>query len=346
MDRQFPPEIVQLIVEASLDPYDLFSHSWSELRRRYEILTKYSLLNWTWQGASAPSLHELVVIENEEQAASFLDLLDAKGGIIGGIRDLSIELGVSEQSASARILRAATGAVKVSLVYGTVSVDDLAHLQQLRRLELYKVELVGSPASASLSLPRLDRLELLRVSISPSAAHFLTPPSLPQLRKLELDDNSASVDPLVPQLEAVFFESTNDRSLSAATSLQLLLLPLEPISRLGMLSDLPTLPPFLSIDCEDLVPGALNQRLHSTLTQLFTTTKPGLRVILLLARNWEDEGGDDELDALIEQVKRRGIRVVQENFLGSNFSAAIRAMERILAEEKRAVEKVKESKRR
>ena len=63
MDRQFPPEIIQLIVEASLDPYDVFNLDWSEAKHRYKILTKYSLLNWTWQGASAPSLHELVAIE-------------------------------------------------------------------------------------------------------------------------------------------------------------------------------------------------------------------------------------------------------------------------------------------
>ena len=80
MDRQFPPEIIQLIVEASLDPYDVFNLDWFKAKRRYKILTKYSLLNWTWQVASAPSLHELVVISTKGQALSFLVLLEANGG--------------------------------------------------------------------------------------------------------------------------------------------------------------------------------------------------------------------------------------------------------------------------
>ena len=338
MDRQFPPEIIQLIVEASLDPYDVFNLNGLELNRRYKTLTKYSLLNSTWQGASAPSLHKMVNIHTKEQASSFLDLLEKKGGIIGGIRDLSISVYGGDRSDIARILRSATGVANVSIDYGMVSVDDLAHLQQVRRLELYTLELVGSAASSSLSLPSLRRLVLFSVLISPSAAHLLTPSFLPQLRQLGLYAVEDSVDALIPQLEAISFGPTNDRSLSAATSLQLLLLPYEPIPRLRILSDLPTLPPFLAFNCENQVPGPLAQRLHSTLTQLLTSTKTGLRVILLLAQNWEDEGEGDELDGLIEQGKRQRIRVVQENFLGSNFNTAIRAMERILAEEKRAAE--------
>ena len=131
MDRQFPPEIIQLIVEASLDPYDLFDFDWSKVASRYATLENYSLLNWTWQGASAPSLHEVVIIDTERQASSFLDLLDAKGGIVGGVRDLRIRLDVADPSDIARILRCATGALNLSLLCGVVSVDDLAHLQQL-----------------------------------------------------------------------------------------------------------------------------------------------------------------------------------------------------------------------
>ena len=222
MDRQFPPEIIQLIVEASLDPYDLFHLNWFELKRRYKILKKYSLLNSTWQGASSPSLHELVVIETEEQAASFLDLLDAKGGIVGGIRDLSITLDVADQVDIARILRSATGALNVLLIGGEVSVDDLLHLQQLLRLRLCQLKVVGSRASSSLSLPTLRRLELFEASISPSAAPFLTPSFLPQLRQLELYDVQDSVEALIPQLEAISFGPLDNHSLSGANSLRLL----------------------------------------------------------------------------------------------------------------------------
>ena len=335
MDRQFPPEIIQLVVEASLDPYDLFHLDWPEMKRRYKILTKYSLLNWTWQSASALSLHELVVIYTEEQVASFLNLLDAKGGIVGGIRDLSIRLDAADRSDIARILRSARKAVNVSLDYVMVSIDDLAHLQQVRRLQLYQVKVVGSPASSSLSLPSLRRLELFEASVLPSAAHFLTPSFLPQLRRLELYDVPDSVEPLIPQLEAISFGPTNNHSLSAATSLQLLLLPHEPIPRLGMLSDLPTLPPFVSIDYTRLTIDGWSEQMRSMLAELLATTKTGLRVILL-TRTGEDE--DDELDDLIKQLRNRGVSVV-ETFEELDFSSSIILMEEILEEEERAAKK-------
>ena len=333
MNRQFPPEIIQLIVEASLDPCDLFDLDWSEMKRRYKILTKYSLLNWTWQGASAPSLHHSVIIHTKRQALSFLNLLDAKGGIVGGVRDLWICLDLADRSDMARILRSARGALNVSLDYVMVSIDDLAHLQQLRRLGLLELDVVGSPAFSSLSLPCLRRLQLFAVSLSPSAAHFLTPPFLPQLRQLELYDVPDSVDPLIPQLEAITFGPANNHSLSAATSLQLLLLPYEPILRLGMLSDLPTLPPFVSID---YVTESRNnepaQETIDTLQQLLESTKKGLRVLLL-----HDIYDSDTVDGLIKQLEGRAIRVVRSQH-NLDFDGAIRAMERVLAEEKRATE--------
>ena len=334
MDRQFPPEIIQLIVEASLDPYDLFNLDWTELESRYKILKKYSLLNWTWQGASAPSLHKLVVIETKEQVASFLDQLDAKGGIIGGIRDLRISLDGADRSDMARILRSARGALNVLLSSGVASVDDLAHLQQLRRLELFEFEVVGSPASSSLSLPSLCRLDLYGSSTSSSAAHFLTPSFLPQLCQLELYDLSGSVDPLIPQIEAISFGPSNNRPLSGAKSLRLLQFPKLNDDRLAVLSEFPSLPPFISIN---YVPERWRdvpaQKTIDALQQLLETTKKGLRVILL-----RDNGEDDAVDGLIQQLEGRAIRVVREKE-GLNFNRAIRAMERVLAEEKRSEEK-------
>ena len=333
MDRQFPPEIIQLIVEGSLDPYDLFHLDWTELESRYKILKKYSLLNWTWQGASAPSLHKLVVIETEEQVASFLDQLDAKGGIIGGIRDLRISLDGADRSDMARILRSARGAVNVSLNYAMVSIDDLAHFQQIRRLQLYQVKVVGSPASSSLSLPSLRRLTSCQSSILPSAAYFLTPSFLPQLRHLELYDVQDSVDPLIRQLEAVSNKSSNNPSFSGAKSLQLLQFPESNDDQFTVLSELPVLPSFVSINYVlehwREVPA---QEIIDALEQLLESTKDGLRVVML-----RDIGIDESVEALIQQLKRRGIRVVREEQI-LDFDRAIRAMERVLAEEKRAEE--------
>ena len=341
MDRQFPPEIIQLIVEASLDPYDLFNLDWSELDSRYKILKKYALLNWTWRGASAPSLHELVVIDTEEQAASFLDLLDAEGGIIDGIRDFRFTLDAADRSDIARILRSAGMAVNVSLDHGMVSVDDLAHLQQLRLLEIYKVELVGSPASSNLSLPSLRSLHIFAVSISPSATHFLTPSSLPQLRHLQLWSSPVTVDSLIPQLHAISFQPIAHHSLSGARSVQLLHFHYPSDKTDTVLSQLPSLPPFISIDfgakysLEDFAEEVID-----ALEQLLASPKKGVRVLLL-----PDHGIDETRKAAIKQVEGRAIRGVWER-RSLDFDGAILAMERVLAEEKRAVEKVKESKRR
>ena len=38
MNRRFPPELIQLIVEASLDPYDFFTASDDVFPTRYAIL--------------------------------------------------------------------------------------------------------------------------------------------------------------------------------------------------------------------------------------------------------------------------------------------------------------------
>ena len=70
MDRQFPPEIVQVIVEASLDPYDVFQLGES-LKARYFTLRSYSRLNSAWRGTSEPLLYRWVVLVSEELALNF-----------------------------------------------------------------------------------------------------------------------------------------------------------------------------------------------------------------------------------------------------------------------------------
>ena len=72
------------------------------------------------------------------------------------------------------------------------------------------------------------------------------------------------------------------------------------------------------------------------LQQLFESTKKGLRVILL-----PDYGIDARVKSLIKQLEGRAIRVVREE-QNLDFNGAIRAMERILAEEKRAAGKQEE----
>ena len=71
------------------------------------------------------------------------------------------------------------------------------------------------------------------------------------------------------------------------------------------------------------------QETIDALQQLLESTKKGLRVILLRdVRN-------NAVDGLIQQLEGRGIRVVREE-QKLDFDGAVRAMERVLAEEKRA----------
>ena len=221
----------------------------------------------------------------------------------------------------ARILRSARGAVNVSLDYGMVSIDDLAHLQQVRQLELYTLELVGSPASSSLSLPSLRSLHLFVVSISPSATHLLTPSSLPQLRHLQLWSSPVTVDSLIPQLHAISFQPIAHHSLSGARSVQLLHFHYPSDKTDTVLSQLPSLPPFISIDFGAHYSQERFAQVIDGLEQLLASPKKGLRVILLREMRIDDAG-----EAVIEGLEGRAIRVVWER-RSLNFDGAILAME-------------------
>ena len=70
---QFPPEIIQVIVKASLAPYDSVITLSHNPASRYTILKKYSLLNSTWRGVSEPLLYEWVVVKSLSSAFRFLE---------------------------------------------------------------------------------------------------------------------------------------------------------------------------------------------------------------------------------------------------------------------------------
>ena len=88
MDRQFPPEIVQLVAEASLDPYDPLFFTSVESRQRYSVLKNYCVLNSTWRAVSEPLLFKCVVIQSQESFSSFLGITERSEGTLDGVRDL------------------------------------------------------------------------------------------------------------------------------------------------------------------------------------------------------------------------------------------------------------------
>ena len=250
MNRQFPPEIIQLIVEASLDPYDVFTSPAQDLKMRYSTLKAHSLLNSIWRGVSEPLLVQWVELRTEILAKRFLKFVEQRGGSVDGARELFVGLEVlMDRSTLPKLLRSTPFLTNLFLAGGLIDIGDLAPLQQLRRLVLDRCLIVGSPSSSLLRLPQLQRLHIVDCHVQDSAAHFLTPASLPQLRHFETDDLDI-LAPLAQQLEIITNNSYNvDYTLLAcAGSLLLLPLPLNTDERLDMLSTLRSLPPFLHID--------------------------------------------------------------------------------------------------
>ena len=156
MNRQFPPEIIQLIVEASLDRSDMFRSQSRDIQPRYATLRSYSLLNSTWCGASQAELVKWVQIRTEESAIRFLELVQQRGGTLDGVQDMFVSSSsFTDASTPAKLLRCAPQVINLRLYRGTVDIEDLAQLQQLRRLDLDRSSIVGSPSSSLLHLPQL-----------------------------------------------------------------------------------------------------------------------------------------------------------------------------------------------
>ena len=335
--RQFPSDIIQLIVEASLNPYDLFAQYPYQPKLRYATLKLFSLLNSTWCGASRAELVKWVEICTEGSAIRFLELVQQRGGTLGGVKDMFVNsMFVTDPSTLAKLLRCAPQVINLRVLGGSVDIYDLAQLQQLRRVELAICSIVRTPSSSLLCLPQLQRLDIKKCRVEDSALHFLTPAFLPQLRRVNTDDLDI-VSPLIQQLEIINARPFRwDFALLArATSLLLLPLPHSADERLEMLAKLPSLPPFLHAAIPPYEVGNYSdaqKEIVEALEDLLETKKSGLRVILV-----NDYEIDDSIESLIRRFQERGIRVqlVDEE---SDFSDAIDEMEKIRAKEKRASE--------
>ena len=335
MNRQFPPEVIQLIVEASLDRYDLFDYYHSDPKLRYATLKSYSLLNSTWCGASQAELVKRVELHTQDSAKKFLGLAERRGGTLGGVKDMFVNSRSSSITTStlAKLLRCVPQVINLRVYCGSVDIYDLAQLQQLRSLELDRCIIDGSPSTSLLRLPQLRRLEITGCRVEDSALHFLTPAFLPQLRRVDVDALDI-IAPLIQQLEIVSSNSydVDYAILARAESLLLLPLPLY-VERLDMFSKLPSLPRFLHINVIQYYSNRDYQKATvAAMEALLETKKPGLQVILL-----NDCGIDDSIKSLIQRFEERGVRVqlVDEQL---DFEGAIVEMEEIRFEEKRAAE--------
>ena len=97
-----------------------------------------------------------------------------------------------------------------------------------------------------------------------------------------------------------------------------------------MLSNVPTLPPFLHIAFP--LSSRLDNEVAFALQELLEAENPGLRIILL-----NDHGIDDSIKSLIQRLSERRIRVQMVD-MDMDFDGAIEEMYRIRAKEQRAAE--------
>ena len=267
----------------------------------------------------------------------FLEMAERRGGMVEGVRDLCVSARkIGDSSALRRLLKSTPHVLNLLCHGGTIMVGDLARLQMFRRLELVYIDVIGSPSSSLLCLPNLQRLSMTDVTLEDSPSHFLTPAFLPRLRHIDTDD-LGSFAPLIAQLEIIGCDSdysgyADYTLLSRAKSLLLLPLSRYPGDRFAMFSNLPSLPLFLHIDFTWYTHIGVDHEVPIALEELLEAKNSGLRVILL-----NDHGINDSSRSLIQRLEERGIRVqLLDEY--RNFDGAIVEMEKIRAEEKRAVE--------
>ena len=325
MDRQFPPEIVQLIVKASLDSLRVPNSLQLVDEDRYPILKRYSILNSTWREACKPSLYKIVAISSKAAASNFIRVAGEQGGKIVGVESMSISTDRWTEGLLAALLKC-TPAVRELVLWSTlVPAEDLAHMLQLTDLTLLSSDVISS----SSSLTQLPIRRLCTVSGSPTPGHFLTPNVLPNLREL-IQMSSHNCTALVPQLYAMELSQYDIQpSLLLAKSLRLLSLDYEQQRDLPSLTNLP---PFL------LLSQIENARaLVRILKKLVANPKTGLKMIFVSQHDEEEDSRyDSKIGRLITQLGSMGVVVEREI---DGFDEAIRRMDSILLAEREAAEK-------
>ena len=163
MQRQFPPELIQLIVKASLDPVSSIDSD--NHRLRYAILKSYSRLNSTWFAISQPVLYESVILDSYRALEILLALTEEKGGEIRGVKEMKVSgLGTDSRGRLGNLLGCVGRDLeRLSINNGSLQIAALPRMDGLRRL------VTRTPA---LSLPSLRYLEMRQIFIQDPAAFF------------------------------------------------------------------------------------------------------------------------------------------------------------------------------
>ena len=332
MDRQFPAEIVELIVKASLDPVDRDVVS-RNVYGRYSILKRYSLLNSTWREVCKPSLYKVVVIESERAASGFRRVAAGEGGVIRGVEMMDIWCSRWREKRPTTLLACVPQLRSLTLHFASFHAEDLVNSHRLDKLTLDSCTVAPPSPSTHLHIRHLHIDSTLSTSFTALRA-LLTPAVLPNLRELDFRSSySVDLTAILPRLSALQLDrGPIVRYLTLATSLRLLSLDAVECSQvLPFLTPLTPLPPFLLLRYfwEPLV-------LVHVLKHLVANPTRGLTRIFAGCQRVKDLSSDAEVNQLIVALGSKGIVVEIGRF---TFSEAIRRMDAILLAEKEAAEK-------
>ena len=334
MDRQFPPEVVVLIVEASLDPYDSFDMLDDHIPR-YSTLCNYSRLNSVWRNISKPLLYESVVVTTDKAGEALLEIIEGgEGDEMGMVRSLRVydtEEGVTMR----RLVKRMSAQVELLALEGA-HFGHFPIANRLRRLFLracYLAQLVDPTDPGALL-----QLQYLQIEESGLAYDLGTPQSLPSLRSLSLTDSEdVDIPPaLLNTLTALHLDNEGAcrRFLPHTKNLILLSISTDYSDAAAFLL-LDTIPRYVRLARHPLYHALIALEYH------VSSGKSGLETIFWDEREADrDEDEPDECEARIAGQVRllsgKGIKVIRGNI---SFRNAVERVDAILAKEKRAAEK-------
>ena len=355
LDRQFPPEIVQLIVKESVSGLDLLSTQDGPTGSRFSTLRSFATVNSIWRAMSKRFLYKYVTLNSDEQAVQFLQACRANGNedVKYWVRSLSVttklfggrDLRVfkSADQIIDDLVDCATRVRVLSLKSNSIDLSQIAGLKNLRRLHLVGCTMTDSPPrrpghdqfsflqDPSYSLPFLVHLNCYNSKVFGDA--FFSPRCLPRLRSLAYReprdaDETAQLwnrfDALAPQLVAIklYSDDACSQLLPHTKSLSLLSLPSHvPFSH--ALRHLKSAPRLLHLDLT-----SSTETRYSLQDQLQNSRKVGLERVLLNTEDAEEEW-EEVLQDVVDKLGVKGIQV-EVGELG--FMKAIERMDRILLE--------------
>ena len=339
MNRQFPPEIIQLIVEASF-PSEVITSTANgiytvQIFARYSILNRYSVLNSTWNGVCEAALYSNVVLKSDLLVSTFVQSAGRNGGAVGKmVSTMTIACDGWRNRRAVAVLKCVPQLRRLTIGYASFHAQDLADMHRLDELTLILCTFAIPPPSTQLSI---HSLFLYSYGPSKAISALLSTTILPKLKQLDVEVWApAPIDFswILPQLSAlqirVGYSRADIRHLSDDQSLRLLSYE---STQLGIHPpSLTTLPPFMMVYIRN------HHELMQSLSHFFTKSA-GLKTLFARCKHVEVVGSDKETETELLVTKLRSKGIVVEIRTGTfSFSDAIRRMDAILLAEKAAAE--------